>query len=297
MIDSSIYRASARIRSRTLHPRIGAHQDGSTSVRFDGASSCSSSSDDLRQNADEEIFEADYVDELEKKSTIESDLKELVDCAASCMGKVSSWWSSGNSAERQFGDSGNKKFMACEERRSSASKIDMYGKFDARSLQAKPVGDVANENEPTPPVLPKLFRLNGQTGHLQAEQAEQAEEIEKKSEFEYLTDNLSHEMKAMQNFVSTIGAMHEKKIEAMHIDNIFPEYQQGGPPVPARLNRSAMRYLFGTHALHQHHHPHQELCQQPTPPPSSLPPPWPPPLPPYRVIPATWAATARQVSC
>ena len=187
--------------------------------------------------------------------------------------------------------------MACEERRSSASKIDTHGKFESRSLQAMPVNEVANENEPTPPVLPKLSRLNGQTGHLQAEQAEQAEEFEKKSEFEYLTDNLSHEMEAMQNFVSTIGAMHEKKIEAMHIDNIFPEYQQGGLPVPAHLDRSAMRYLFGTHALHQHHHPHHELCQQPAPPPSSLPPPWPPPLPPYCVSPATWAATVRRVTC
>ena len=72
---------------------------------------------------------------------------------------------------------------------------------------------MANENEPTPPVLPKIFQLNGQIGHLQADQAEQAEEFEKESEFEYWTDNLSHEMKAIQNFVSTIGAMDKKKIE------------------------------------------------------------------------------------
>ena len=141
-----------------------------------------------------------------------------------------------------------------------------------------PVKEVASQNEPTPPVLPKLFRLDGQTGHLQAEQAEQAEEFEKESEFEYLADDLSHELKAMKNSVSTMGAMHEKQIEAIDIDNIFiPEYQQGGLPVPARINRSVMRYLFGTHALDQHHHPHHELCQQPTPPTSSYPPPWPPP--------------------
>ena len=237
------------------------------------------------------------MNKLAEKSTIVSDLKELVDCAAGVTRAISSCSSSGKSVEHQFGDSGNKEFMACEERRSSASKIDSHGKFESQSLQAMPVNEVANENEPTPPVLPKLSRLNGQTGHLQAEQAEQAEEFEKKSEFEYLTDNLSHEMKAMQNFVSTIGAMHEKKIEAMHIDNIFPEYQQGGLPVPAHLDRSAMRYLFGTHALHQHHHPHHELCQQPTPPPSSLQPPWPPPWPPYCVSPATWAATVRRVTC
>jgi hypothetical protein len=154
------------------------------------------------------------------------------------------------STERLFGDSGTKEFMACEERRSSASKIDTHGKFESRSLQAMPVNEVANENEPTPPVIPsKIFQLNGQIGHLQADQAEQAEEVEKKSEFEYWTDNLSHEMKARQNFVSMIGAMHEKKIEAMHIDNIFPECQQGGLPFPARLNRTSMRYLFGPHAL------------------------------------------------
>ena len=234
------------------------------------------------------------MDELKEKSTIASDLKELVDCGAGITSAFSSWLSSGKPADRQFGESGNKKFIACEERRSSASKIDMHDEFDARSLQAMPVEEMANENEPTPPVLPKIFQLNGQIGHLQADQAEQAEEFEKESEFEYWTDNLWHEMKAMQNVVSTIGAMHEKKIEAMHIDNIFPEFRQGGLPVPARVSRSTMRYLFSILAFHQHHHPHQKL---PTPPPSSFPPPWPPPLPPYRVIPATWAATARRVTC
>ena len=155
------------------------------------------------------------MDELEKKSTIESDLKELVDCAASCMGKVSSWWISGNSAERQFGYSGNKKFMACEERRLSASKIDIHGKFDARSLQAKPVGDVANENELTPPVLPKLFRLNGQTGHLQAKQAEQADEFEMESEFEYLSNDVSYELKAIKN-VCTLPITTGKQLGSLY---------------------------------------------------------------------------------
>ena len=101
----------------------------------------------------------------------------------------------------------------------------------------------------------------------------QAEEFEKESRFEYLADDFSHELKAIKSFVVTIRAIDEKQIKAIHVDNIFPEYRQGGLPVPARLNRSAMRYLFGTHALHQHHHPHHELCQQPTPPPSSCPPP------------------------
>ena len=104
---------------------------------------------------------------------------------------------------------------------------------------------MANENKPTPPVLPQLFRLDEQTRHLQAEQAKRAEKFEKESEFEYLTDNLSHEMEAMQNSASTMGVMHKKQIEAIRIDNIFPEYQQGGLPVPARVDRSAMRYLFG----------------------------------------------------
>ena len=101
----------------------------------------------------EETFEADYLYELESKSTIASDMKELADYAANCMGKFSSWWSSGKSAERQFGDSGNKKFMAREERRSTTSKIGTHGEFDSRLLQAMPVKEVAYENEPTPPVL------------------------------------------------------------------------------------------------------------------------------------------------
>ena len=296
MIDSSIYHQTARIRSRTLHPRIGAHQNGSTSVRFEGRVHYHHLPEDRESKADG-ISEANYLYKLRRKSTIASNMKVVADRAAGFMSAASSWWSSGKSAERQFGDSGNKKFMACEERRSSASKIDMHSEFDARSLQAMPVEEMANENKPTPPVLPQLFQLDGQTGRLQAEQAERAEEFEKESESEYLSDDSSYKLKAIKNFVSTIGTMHEKKTEAMHNNNIFPEYQQGGLPVPARLNRSAMRYLFGTHALHQHHHPHHELCQRPIPPPSSLPSPWPPPLPPYSVITATWAANARQVIC
>ena len=61
-----------------------------------------------------------------------------------------------------------------------------------------------------------------------------------------------------------MGARHEKQIEAIHVDNIFiPEYRQGRLPVPARPNRSVMRFLFGIHALQQHHHPQHEQYQQP----------------------------------
>ena len=137
---------------------------------------------------------------------IASDMEELVDYAANCMNAFSSWWSPGSADERQFGDSGNNEFMAREERRLMTSKIDPHGEFDSQLLQAMPVNEVANENKLTPPALPQLFGLDGQTKHLQAEQAEK---FEKESEYEYSTDNLSHEMKAMQNFVSTIRAMHK----------------------------------------------------------------------------------------
>ena len=133
-------------------------------------------------------------------------MKVVADYAAGFMSAASSWLSSGESAERQFGDNGNKKCMAREERRSTTSKIDTHGEFDSQLLQAMPVNEVANENKLTPPALPQLFGLDGQTKHLQAEQAEK---FEKESEYEYSTDNLSHEMKAMQNFVSTIRAMHK----------------------------------------------------------------------------------------
>ena len=223
-------------------------------------------------------MEAPELIEMERED--EDVVKGVIDYAAGLMSAASSWWSSatGSAEERKLGDSGNFKIMACEERRSSTSKIDTYGEFDLRSVQAMPVNEVANQNEPTPPVLPQLFRLVGQIGHLQAEQAERVEKFEKESEFEYLNDNLSHELEAIKNSVSTMGAMHEKQIEAIDIDNIFiPECQQGGLPVPARIHRSVMRYLFGTHAFDQHHHPHHELCQQSTPPTSSYLPPWPPP--------------------
>ena len=167
---------------------------------------------------------------MKSKSTIASNMKVVADYAAGFMSAASSWLSSGKSAERQFGDNGNKKCMAREERRSTTSKIDTHGEFDSLSLQVMPVKKVAYENEPTPPVavLPQLFRLDGQTGDLQAEQAEQVEEFEKESRVEYLADVLSHEMKAIKSFVTTMEARHEKQIKAIHVDNIFPEYQQGG---------------------------------------------------------------------
>ena len=46
-----------------------------------------------------------------------------------------------------------------------------------------------------------------------------------------MADDLSHELKAMKNFVATMGAMHDKQIKAVHVDNIFLEYWQGGLPV------------------------------------------------------------------
>ena len=84
-------------------------------------------------------MEDDYLYELESKSTIASDKKRLVDCAANFMDAFSRWWSPGSAAARQFGDSGSKKFMAREERRSMTSKIDTHGEFDSRLLQAMPV--------------------------------------------------------------------------------------------------------------------------------------------------------------
>ena len=103
---------------------------------------------------------------LEEKSTIASDLKELVDCAAGVTSAISSCLSSSKSAERQFGGNNNKRCMAREERRSSVSKIDTHSEFDSRSAQTMSVNEVANQIEPTPHVLPHLFRLHGQTGHL-----------------------------------------------------------------------------------------------------------------------------------
>ena len=109
MIDSSIYRTSGRIRSLTLHPHIGAHQNGSTSVRFEGRVHAHHLPEDRESQADG-IFEADYSNELEEKSTIASDLKELADCVAGIMNAISSWLSSGKPAEHLFGDSSNKEF-------------------------------------------------------------------------------------------------------------------------------------------------------------------------------------------
>ena len=287
---------TALTRARTLQERLGNQQNGSASVRSRGRFA-EELIPDLRQNGDEDNEEDDYFNELRSPEIIKKGHLCDDDYDLEYDSDVDKVPETTPAAERLLGGADSFQNYMREQRESTTRSSDILAEIEPRPFETIPTKEMANENEPTPPVLPKIFQLNGQIGHLQADQAEQAEEFEKESEFEYWTDNLSHEMKAIQNFVSTIGAMHEKKIEAMHIDNIFPEYQQGGLPVPARLNRSAMRYLFGTHALHQHHHPHHELCQQPTSPPSSLPPPWPPPLPPYCVFPATWAATARQVIC
>ena len=181
--------------------------------------------------------EADNQNKMEKADVVgmeseEKDVeKNVIAYEAGLMSAVSSSSSSatGSAEERHYGDDGNFKLMAGEERRSITDKIDKYSEFDRRSAQTIAVEEMAIRNEPTPSVLTKLFRLDGQTGHLQADQAERAEEFEIESEFGYLTDTLLHEMKAKKNSVSTMGATHEKQIEAINIDNIFiPECQPGG---------------------------------------------------------------------
>ena len=78
------------------------------------------------------------------------------------------------------------------------NKINTYGEFDLRSVQKWRARMSADATRPPQPVLARRA-----TGHLQAEQAEQAEEFEKEFEFEYLADDLSHELKEMKNSVST----------------------------------------------------------------------------------------------
>ena len=127
--------------------------------------------------------------ELESKSTIVSDMKELVDYAANFIGAFSRWWSPGSAAKRQLGDSGNNVIVAREEQQSMSNKIDTHGEFFGRSAQTMPFKIVASAIEPTRRV-------------------------------------------------------------PVHVDNIFiPEYRQGGLPVPTRINRSVMRYLFCIHAV------------------------------------------------
>ena len=142
----------AHTRARTLQDHIGAHQNGSTGVRSAGRHA-EEPHPVHRHDGVEEVEENDYFNELRSPEIITNhvfcDLDYDIDAD-----KVPVTTSP--SAERQFGGSGNKKFMACEERRSSASKIDIHGEFDARSFQAMPVDGMANENKPTPPVLPKL---------------------------------------------------------------------------------------------------------------------------------------------
>ena len=67
--------------------------------------------------------------ELESKSTIVSEIEELVDYAANFMGAFSSWWSPDSAAERQFGGSGNNVIVAREEQQSMRNMIDTHGEF------------------------------------------------------------------------------------------------------------------------------------------------------------------------
>ena len=213
---------------------IGSHQDGST---------CPSPGDkdahDTQYDLEEEAMRRDgLAEELKNKNEGEVEVETKIEGPAldnyetPQQGIGSEATTIPTSAERVYGlwaGNGGVMTMAGEERRSITDKIDKYSEFDRRSAQTIAVEEMAIQNEPTRSVLTQLFRLDGQTGHLQAYQAERAEEFEKESEYGYLTDKLSHEMKAKKNSVSTMRAKHEKQIEAINIDNIFiPEYQPGG---------------------------------------------------------------------
>ena len=65
--------------------------------------------------------------ELESKSTIASDMKELVDCAAGFMSAASSWLSSGLSAGRLYGDKQQHLGGRQERSTSATDKIDKIG--------------------------------------------------------------------------------------------------------------------------------------------------------------------------
>ena len=286
----------AHTRTRTLQGRLGTRQDGSSGVRSTGRHA-EEVIPDLRQNGDEDNEENDYFNELRSPEIIKKGHLCDDDYDLEYDSDVDKVPETTPAAERLLGGADSFQNYMREQRESTTRSSDILAEIEPRPFETIPVKEMATPIDSTRRGLPHLFRLDGQTEHLQAKQAEQAEEFEKESEFEYLSDDVSYELKAMKHFVTSMGAMHEKQIEAMHIDNIFPEFRQGGLPVPDRVNRSAMRYLFGILAFHQHYHPHQEQCQLPTPPPSSLPPPWPPPQPPDRIFPATWAATARQDVC
>ena len=74
-------------------------------------------------------------------------------------------------------------------------KIDTHGESDSRSVQAIPVKRVASQIEPTPPVLPQLSRLVGQSGHLQADGMKEADLRKKVLECE--DSNRSFELKTV----------------------------------------------------------------------------------------------------
>jgi hypothetical protein len=145
--------------------------------------------------------------------------------------------------------------MACEERRSITNKIDMYGEFDIRSAQTIAVEEVAIKNEPTPSVLPKFFRLDGQTGHLQAEQEQSKQSKLRTGDREgvrvrVFDRRLFARVEGHEKLRVTMGAMHEKQTEAIDIDNIFiPECRQGRLPVQARTKTSDEEKMDGGAAM------------------------------------------------
>ena len=158
---------------------IESHQNGST-CPSPGDKDAHDKSYEPEKEAKLMNVEADNQNKMEKADLVgmeseENDVEEnVIAYDAGLMSAVSSSSSSatGSAEERHYGDDGNFKSMAGEERRSITDKIDKYSKFDRRSAQTIAVVEAAIQNEPTPSVLNKLFWLDGQTGHLQSDRAE-----------------------------------------------------------------------------------------------------------------------------
>ena len=95
------------------------------------------------------------------------------------------------------------------------NRTGTLSEMDSQPSEAIPVQKVASPIDSTRPILPQLFGLGGQT-EIQTQTEMERSIVEKDSQLESLARNPLIELKALKNTVSTMGAKHEKQVEAIH---------------------------------------------------------------------------------
>ena len=127
-----------------------------------------------------------------------------------------------------------------EQRRSMTERTDTNGEFESRSPQAMRVKEVASAIEPTPNILPHLFRQSGQTEHRQAEEIKEAEMRKKVLEFEESKRDFESKMMAMKQDAAVARAEQSMLMTAMMMAALESIKAKDGPTPSLSASRSML---------------------------------------------------------